>query len=260
MFPGTCEREQVGGVLGVVEHERRRLVDRHRARVGRAVGLLAAVQGDRLGSECVAHFGTPRDRVLAAIAVCSGRLYAVYTGSGAEPAPRAARATRVRRRAVALSRLCARAASAAASRFRVPARVAATAGATAATLLTVVRRPTAVAGAGALASAVSATLATTVPATRATTLPATVTAALATAAGRVPRLQVGAVGVHAGRELGVEQQVARLVELREVGQVAPADDQVAVGRRLAVALGRASARPAGCRSAAASRCRPAGRA
>ena len=47
------EREQVGGMLGVVEHERRRLVDRHRACVGGRVGRLPAVQGDRLGSMSV---------------------------------------------------------------------------------------------------------------------------------------------------------------------------------------------------------------
>ena len=44
------EREQVGGVLGVVELVRRRLVDRHCPRLRGRVRGLTAVQGDRLGA------------------------------------------------------------------------------------------------------------------------------------------------------------------------------------------------------------------
>ncbi len=44
------EREQVGGVLGVVELVRRRLVDRHCACLRGRVRGLTAVQGDRLGA------------------------------------------------------------------------------------------------------------------------------------------------------------------------------------------------------------------
>ena len=44
------EREQVGGVLGVVELVRRRLVDRDGPRLRRRVGRLAAVKGDGLGA------------------------------------------------------------------------------------------------------------------------------------------------------------------------------------------------------------------
>ncbi len=46
---GDGEREEVRGVLRVVEDVRRRLVDRDRAGVGGRVRLLAAVQGDGLG-------------------------------------------------------------------------------------------------------------------------------------------------------------------------------------------------------------------
>ena len=46
--PRHGQREQVGGVLGVVEHERRRLVDRHRPRLRRRVRRLPAVESDRL--------------------------------------------------------------------------------------------------------------------------------------------------------------------------------------------------------------------
>ena len=56
------EREQVGRVLGAVEDVRRRLVDRHRARVRRGIGLLPAVQRDRLGPLAVrAHASPPSD-------------------------------------------------------------------------------------------------------------------------------------------------------------------------------------------------------
>src|ERR1700733_8288898 len=65
--------------------------------------------------------------------------------------------------------------------------------------------------------------------------PVTAIGALPSAA-RAPRLQVGAVAVDAGRELGVEQQVAGGVVLGEERQRAPADEQVAVGGRLRVAL------------------------
>ena len=40
--------EQARRVIGAVEHERRRLVDRQRARAGRGVGNLAGVHGQRL--------------------------------------------------------------------------------------------------------------------------------------------------------------------------------------------------------------------
>jgi hypothetical protein len=43
------EREQVGGVLGVVEDVRRGLVDRHRARLRGRVDGLACVERERLG-------------------------------------------------------------------------------------------------------------------------------------------------------------------------------------------------------------------
>ena len=50
------QREQVGGVLGVVEDVGRRLVDRDRAGVRGRIRLLAAVEGDRLGM-LLAHRG-----------------------------------------------------------------------------------------------------------------------------------------------------------------------------------------------------------
>ena len=55
------EREQVGGVLGVVELVRRRLVDRDGPRVrGRRVGRLAAVEGDGLGPLSAHRGGSSR--------------------------------------------------------------------------------------------------------------------------------------------------------------------------------------------------------
>ena len=44
------EAEQRGGVVDVVEHERRRLVDRRRARAGGRIGLGAGVNGQRVES------------------------------------------------------------------------------------------------------------------------------------------------------------------------------------------------------------------
>ena len=52
----------------------------------------------------------------------------------------------------------------------------------------------------------------------------------------VPRQPVGPVGVDPGRELGVEHQLSRGAELREVGEAAPADHQVTVAEGLGVAL------------------------
>ena len=57
-------------------------------------------------------------------------------------------------------------------------------------------------------------------------------------ARRGPGLHVGAVGVHTDREFGIEDEVAGGVELREVGQGAPADDQVPAPDRLGIALRR----------------------
>ena len=51
------EREEVGGVLRVVEDVRGRLVDRDRAGVGGRVRLLAAVKGDGLGPGLVVAHG-----------------------------------------------------------------------------------------------------------------------------------------------------------------------------------------------------------
>lgn len=70
-----------------------------------------------------------------------------------------------------------------------------------------------------------------------------VSGAVAVAAGAArarvaPRQQIRAVAVDAGGELGVEQQVAGRVVLREVRQRTPADDEVAVGGGLRVALRR----------------------
>ena len=45
--PVLLQREQVGGVLGVLEHERRRLVDRDGARAGGRVGARAGVDRAR---------------------------------------------------------------------------------------------------------------------------------------------------------------------------------------------------------------------
>jgi len=56
--------------------------------------------------------------------------------------------------------------------------------------------------------------------------------------GWVPGETVGAVGVDAGRELGVEGELARRAELREVRLDAPADEQAAVAEQLGVALRR----------------------
>jgi hypothetical protein len=53
-----------------------------------------------------------------------------------------------------------------------------------------------------------------------------------------PRQQVGAVGVHARRELRVEDEVARRAKLREVRQRAPTHDEVAPVGCLGVALRR----------------------
>src|SRR5712691_5826769 len=52
-----------------------------------------------------------------------------------------------------------------------------------------------------------------------------------------PRQPVGAIAVYSGGELRVEQQVPRPAELGEVRQGTPADEQLAVDRRLGVALG-----------------------
>jgi hypothetical protein len=71
------------------------------------------------------------------------------------------------------------------------------------------------------------------PAGRAAFLPVVVVAPVAVA---WPRQPVGAVGVDAGRELGVEQQLPGVAELGEVRQRAPAHEQVAVGRGLGIAL------------------------
>ena len=56
------------------------------------------------------------------------------------------------------------------------------------------------------------------------------------ASGWIPRQQVGAVGVHSRRKLGVEDELAGRVELREVRQDAPADEEIPVSGRLGVAL------------------------
>ena len=45
---GAFEVEQRGGVIGVLEHVRGGLVDRHGARAGRRIGVLAGVQAQRL--------------------------------------------------------------------------------------------------------------------------------------------------------------------------------------------------------------------
>ena len=43
------EREEIGGMFGAIEDERGRLIDRHRARVGGAIGvLLSRVERERL--------------------------------------------------------------------------------------------------------------------------------------------------------------------------------------------------------------------
>ena len=58
--PGNLQREQIGGVLGVVEDVGARLVDRDRAGFRGGVGGLAPVQGDRLGSQAdVGHLDAP---------------------------------------------------------------------------------------------------------------------------------------------------------------------------------------------------------
>ena len=47
MLPGAFQVEQRGGVIGVLEHERGGLVDRHGARAGRGIGMLAGMQAQR---------------------------------------------------------------------------------------------------------------------------------------------------------------------------------------------------------------------
>jgi hypothetical protein len=48
---GALHVEERGGVVGVAEHERRRLVDRRRAGAGHRVGLLTGVQRERVEAE-----------------------------------------------------------------------------------------------------------------------------------------------------------------------------------------------------------------
>ena len=57
------QAEQRGGVVGVVEDEGRRLVDRRGARAGRRIGLGAGMDGERVEPGCaLGHVSSPRKR------------------------------------------------------------------------------------------------------------------------------------------------------------------------------------------------------
>ncbi len=51
MWPGALQVEQRGGVVGVAEDIGGGLVDRHRARAGGRIGLLAGMQAQRVEME-----------------------------------------------------------------------------------------------------------------------------------------------------------------------------------------------------------------
>ena len=61
MLPKRLQGEELGGVVGVLEDVRGRLIDRHRPRAGRRVGALAGVHRQRVEPEDVVVLG-PRLR------------------------------------------------------------------------------------------------------------------------------------------------------------------------------------------------------